>query len=68
MTVHQHTSSSTTVPAAAAVERPRRGPGRLRRIPLVVAGVVGCLLPTVWTLDSCGCWRRASSLTTASTS
>jgi hypothetical protein len=52
MTVPVHTSttsSTSTRPGPPAGDL--RRPGRARRAALLVAGVVGCLLPTVWTVN-----------------
>jgi hypothetical protein len=52
MTVPAHTSTtpSTSTRTAPPPEDVRR-PGRARRAVLLVAGLVGCVLPTVWTLN-----------------
>ena len=57
MTVPTHTSTARADSARSAPTRPmtspegRRRPGRGRRAVVLVAAVVGCLLPTVWTAN-----------------
>lgn len=59
MTVHQHTTSTTPAPGVP-IDRPTtdtsrtteiRKAGAVRRAVLVAAGVVGCVVPTVWSLN-----------------